>query len=258
MNNKDDQLSFCTKNFKTISVPLLIIVIVYIVFIGIYTSSYSEKLGIMGDFIGGMLNPLLAFASFMGLLYTIKLQSDTINLQRQELELTRQEPKGSREAQQHSADTLSQQRFEMTFFSLLNTVNADIEAFKKSEGRIFSFDKIAILIYQLLKLIDNYNKNNKDKILDERVYSNILRACLDQGILWNLAGNCINQEIPSMDKHVKLIIKYRIFEHAIINLSSSNFIKFIVLYGDEAFGDNLSVQNEQIKGLVKYIKSNDS
>lgn len=53
--------------------------------------------GVIGDFFGGMLNPILAFASFMALLYTIRIQSE-------ELKLTREEFKKSVEAQKRIAN----------------------------------------------------------------------------------------------------------------------------------------------------------
>ncbi|MBU0911911.1 MAG: hypothetical protein KKF22_05185 [Gammaproteobacteria bacterium] len=63
--------------------------------------------GQAGDFFGGMLNPFLAFCSFMALLYTIKIQTD-------ELKLTREELKRSANAAQKSVEieeeNLKQQR----------------------------------------------------------------------------------------------------------------------------------------------------
>lgn len=40
--------------------------------------------GPVGDFFGGMLNPILAFASFIALLYTIRIQSEELRLTREE------------------------------------------------------------------------------------------------------------------------------------------------------------------------------
>lgn len=130
MSKIDNQFFICKKLLTTITPAFLIITVIYIVLIGIYTYSYSEELGIMGDFIGGTLNPIFAFTSFMALLYTIKLQSETIELQIKDLKLTREELSQSRKAQQDSADTLKQQRFEMTFFSLLSLLESRIKRFE--------------------------------------------------------------------------------------------------------------------------------
>lgn len=61
-----------------------------------------DKWGQVGDFFGGMLNPVLAFASFIALLYTIRIQSS-------ELDLTRHELEKSAKAQKESAETLQHQ-----------------------------------------------------------------------------------------------------------------------------------------------------
>lgn len=54
--------------------------------------------GPVGDFFGGMLNPILAFASFIALLFTIRIQSE-------ELRLTRREFEKSVEAQKEMVDS---------------------------------------------------------------------------------------------------------------------------------------------------------
>lgn len=41
-------------------------------------TDYPAAYGQMGDFFGGLLNPVLAFASFMALLYTIRIQSEEL------------------------------------------------------------------------------------------------------------------------------------------------------------------------------------
>lgn len=69
-------------------------------FNGVGLQADFDKWGQVGDFFGGMLNPVFAFASFIALLYTIKLQSN-------EMEQTRIELKQSRIAQEHAADTAS-------------------------------------------------------------------------------------------------------------------------------------------------------
>jgi hypothetical protein len=86
-------------------------------------SSLISMAGTFGDFIGGTLNPILSFLTFMGLLITIILQS-------KELEQTRQELQRSAEAQEKTEITLKiqtknleKQKFENTFFSLLNQHN---------------------------------------------------------------------------------------------------------------------------------------
>lgn len=83
-------------------------------------SESPEHWGQMGDFLGGMLNPILAFASFLALLYTIKIQSD-------ELTLTRNELKASSEALSGQLLVQEQQKFETTFFNLINHLDIQVK-----------------------------------------------------------------------------------------------------------------------------------
>ena len=73
------------------------------IFFDFKIDSNVEHFGQFGDFIGATLNPILAFLSFMALLYTIKIQMDELKLSREELEATREELKGSRIAQQEQS-----------------------------------------------------------------------------------------------------------------------------------------------------------
>lgn len=68
------------------------------------TSLFSDgaSYGTFGDFFGGVLNPILTFLTFMGLLFTILLQQS-------ELKLTRKELKDSAAALSDQAKTLAQQ-----------------------------------------------------------------------------------------------------------------------------------------------------
>ena len=105
-----------------------------------------DHFGQFGDFIGGTLNPILAFLSFMALLYTIKIQTDELKLSREELEATREELKGSRIAQQEQSESLKLQNeatrlqiFENTFFQLIDLFNKEKEKLFKNNININSY-----------------------------------------------------------------------------------------------------------------------
>lgn len=63
--------------------------------------------GQAGDFFGGMLNPFLAFCSFMLLLYTIKIQTEELKLTREELQKSASAAQKSVEIEE---ENLKQQR----------------------------------------------------------------------------------------------------------------------------------------------------
>lgn len=92
-------------------------------------SDAIEHWGQFGDFFGGVLNPFLAFCSFMALLYTINIQSKQLTISTEELKETRKELIASREAQERSSaaldgqlQNLKVQQFEATFFKLVENL----------------------------------------------------------------------------------------------------------------------------------------
>src|SRR5690606_31793689 len=81
-----------------------------------------EQRGLFGDQFGGI-NALFTGLAFAGLIITIILQSQELRLQRQELRETRNEF-----IQQN--ETLKLQRFENTFFNLLDVHNKIVDNLK--------------------------------------------------------------------------------------------------------------------------------
>ena len=212
--------------------------------------SNVEHFGQFGDFIGGTLNPILAFLSFMALLYTIKIQTDELKLSREELEATRKELEGSRIAQQEQSVSLKLQNeatklqiFENTFYSLLSHHNGILEQLTyvnkisdtfynilgdySSHYNSLDYENICIkfknenkgtmkiyfmTLFQLLKFINMESDKLKK---DAKLYTNIIRATLDDKVLILLALNCI---INDYNIYKELIIKYSFLEH--LNFSS--------------------------------------
>jgi len=74
--------------------------------------------GVFGDSFG-VLTSLFSGLAFAGLIITIVMQRDELALQRQELNLTREELSGQKEEMRAQNKTLKVQRFENTFFKML-------------------------------------------------------------------------------------------------------------------------------------------
>ena len=98
-------------------------------------SKDQNKWGLFGDFIGGSLNPILAFLSLIALLFTIILQSN-------ELKATRIELKRAAIAQEESSKAILEQNrvfltqsFENKFFSLLDEHNKALDKLTIPNGR---------------------------------------------------------------------------------------------------------------------------
>ena len=114
--------------------------------------------GTFGDFFGGMLNPVLGFASFIALLYTIRLQSQELAMTREELARSADANEKSGRALVEQLNTLKFQTFENTFFKLLDAVENKIEAFKKTN---FEVEAIHIELYRR-DLVINCSETMKD------------------------------------------------------------------------------------------------
>lgn len=85
---------------------------------GSHFTSLSEDhkvWGEFGSFFGGVVTPILAFCSFITLLYTVHIQRKELSLTRQELEL-------SRLHQKRSADAIELQNTDNIFFSIAQQV----------------------------------------------------------------------------------------------------------------------------------------
>lgn len=113
---------------------VLVIILFFLLYLGF--KGEGDKLGVIGDYFGGMLNPVFGFLSLLALLYTIniqlkalKIQSEELKLTREELEATREELARSAKAQEQSSAIFKQQQFETTFFSLINQLNGEITKF---------------------------------------------------------------------------------------------------------------------------------
>jgi uncharacterized membrane protein len=92
-------------------------------FNGLTFGDTPDVWGQMGDYFGGMLNPIFAFASFIALLYTIRIQSEELKLTRDELGKAAEAQKKSSEVLAIQATHLEKQNFENTFFKMLEKMH---------------------------------------------------------------------------------------------------------------------------------------
>lgn len=162
--------------------------------------------GAFGDFIGGIVNPILGFFSFMALLITLDLQRKQLNkteeqlgLNRQELKLTREELQKAADAQVDSAKVMSEQlktqalqQFENLFFALINQLQNRIEHLEERE--IIQHLHSQIYLKQL--------GNNAYKSLIESIY------CIIHNILENYDEDSSNDKLNNLkfqNKYMKIL-----------------------------------------------------
>ena len=113
------------KIFRTDYTILVILILTVLIIYGVswwyVDSSYTDcqDRGTFGDKFGAV-NALFSGLAFAGLIFTIVLQRKELSLQREELKLTRTEMADQTAEFEKQNSTLQLQRFENTFFQLLN------------------------------------------------------------------------------------------------------------------------------------------
>jgi len=280
---------------KIVMTALIAIPIVYFAWFflknNMKLSISTSDWGSFGDFFGGILNPLIAFFAFFWLTRSIKIQ-------KQELMETKEALVGAGVVQANQAEIQKKQRFEDTFFSLLeqhnialstllsnisseatvsvSVVNSTVKkrAIKKIKKIIFANNVSSLreakkilmennhiyghyfrVLYQLLKFIATdcpfsdvgiafETKNIQESTIsrEEKTYSNIIRAFLDDDVTQLLAVNCYcESEDDSFYKFKLLIERYQFLEHMpfLLEQSESKILaECITVYAKNVFGEN--------------------
>jgi hypothetical protein len=209
--------------------------------------------GPVGDFFGGILNPVFAFLGLIMLLATL-YQSQ------KELSLTRKEFAKSVEALDDQAKTQRQQRFENTFFSLLEQHNKFADAVKATKyeipwekASVFSKEKnnlpeklrtafrkdvdgnyieiktYCTFLYQMLKFIYEKHEDKKDGCVTEEMkfYSNLIRASIDTnlGEIILINALCTSKDDPwGYRKFRDLITFFNFLEHVKIDFDEYDLL----------------------------------
>jgi len=147
----EDEFNFLTKLLYGIagffSIIGLVIIIIFLCQLSSYYSIFEDgsieldKTGQVGDFIGGFVGSLWAFAGVILFFLALMLQRKEFRSQREVLQLQKEELKATRQEFEIQNLTLKHQRFENTFFSLLelhhnivDSIDYDIYKEKKKSG----------------------------------------------------------------------------------------------------------------------------
>lgn len=104
-NNANESNMLSKVLFNVIFGAVCVIVVLFVVDIWL-VNNHEGVAGIFGDFFGGVLNPILTFLTFLGLIITIVVQRHDLRLSRIEYEKT--------------AEALTTQSVENTFFNTLD------------------------------------------------------------------------------------------------------------------------------------------
>ena len=222
--------------------------------------SRAEALGLSGDFLGGVLNPILSFFSFLALLVTLRLQ-------RRELTATMDELKKSTVAAESNVRLFTEQiraqrldAFENTFFSLLKLHNSTFETINEDHAPVgdgpggsplqvllaqarsqetleqaravlmadhSEVDHFISILYEMLKFIDQ--KFPEDSHGDRMFYANILKAIINQSTFEAIAMYAATHNPDSPYFPFKqLLEKYELLEE--LDLRAAQHRKFLQGY----------------------------
>lgn len=160
-------------------------------------SEQRDAWGQMGDFFGGMLNPIFSFLGLIFLLVTIYQNQRELNLSRLEL-------KESKDALEDQAITLKKQKFEDTFFSLLDQLNRALEKISEEKSdQDSSYINILTIKYigrlpNSLFLTNMYHlRGAKDQFINENQHINQYFRILYQ-LLKFIATKCNNTSLKEV------------------------------------------------------------
>lgn len=233
-------------------------------------SNNKEDWGLFGDYIGGILNPIIAFMALIALLCTIKIQ--------------KQELADTRAVLREQEATNKKQNFESTFFALFKGHNQVLKVLSedntnrtgrdsdckyvhkvcfskvqtslaKSKEKLLKDNKFIghyfRLLYQLLKLVATKHPGSQitlectlDELKnikvtpEEKFYSSLVRSVLGYEITQLLAVYCYSEN-DTFSKFKQLVIRYQFFEHMPFEINgdqNSVLVETVTHYGEEAFG----------------------
>ncbi|GEM_PF-1061508 len=282
------------KQFIKILVGLLIFIILIV--ISIFYMHYriynwvesAEAWGQFGDYIGGTLNPILTFCSFLALLITIILQNKQLDVSTRELHNTNITLIDSKRVMSEQLLTQSLQQFDSIFFAMLKDLNAILlelenkgnnnkSILESFHDEVFDTDKIVeikienlnkkillerkisryfMFLYQILKIIENRLTENKN-IPDEKkenlikMYNNIVRASVSEEAMQLLMINCLNRNF----KGFKILIEEsNFFEHTSFK-KYNNYIPILIyasqFYKNKVFDNSIFLKELELSNIFK-------
>jgi uncharacterized membrane protein len=262
-----------------------------------HISLKPEDWGVFGDFIGGALNPLLAFFSFMLLLLNLKLQREQLDnaqeqlkLNQEELKLTREELKKAADAQINSAQVMNEQlktqslqQFDGLYSLMINQldifftrVNArSLSAYVKEpkglkilqnnlkdDQNFFRYKNYLMIV---LDKIDSSNLSDKDK----KTYVDLLVSSIPENYLMLLYLAFLNIDEVADITFIGRLRRFKFFQNMTLIGNMNANLRFYLIYlmkfyGEECFGVNKDFDRiretwyyKEIIQLEKYQSLND-
>ncbi len=270
---------------RSVNLSLVIATVVFVTLVGAYAwwfwfindiplSTDSSLWGTFGDFIGGILNPLIAFLAFYWL-------TRSVIIQKTELAATQKVLAETEKATKEQAITQEKKRFEDTFHSLLsqlnsisqqithehvlrekprasklsqlhtsvinnsgNNIQVAIEKMREHDAECSHYFRV---LYQILMFVAMKNDfenppesfeeaMERERTESEKFYANIVRSFVNMDATRLLAINCaVIDEKDSYYKYRQLIERYEFLEHIRLGKFTS-LIDIDTYFNKSAFG----------------------
>ncbi len=129
----------------------------------VFIQSPQER-GTFGDMFGSV-NSLFAGLAFAGLLFAIFLQRKELELQRQELQEARVQYRRQADQLEAPARTISKQRFEDTFFRMLDILKKQVGEVtthcNASSGEVTGYDALACIYSEFKETYDQFHEERE-------------------------------------------------------------------------------------------------
>lgn len=224
MKKDDNNLNFL-ENYKHYAILALVLVIIIYIFLITGPDlqiKINTDLGTVGDFFGGVLNPVFGLLGLFALLATIRIQSQELKNSREELELSREELGKSANALKEQSESIKLQNFENTFFKMIDLHNEIVNN---------------LVLTQVLKHSSNFNQPNIVTVQN-----------------YNILGTNVNV-IDDKDYHGRKVIPQllKIFKSYLSNQHNKERFEFINAGFEQEYQEIISHYFGYIYQVLKFI-----
>lgn len=220
-------------------------------------STEKGEWGTFGDFIGGTLNPILAFLSFIAVLYTIETQNKQFK--------TNEKTQAIQQFEGFFAYMASELR---DIYKGLDDETRNVENYlKKSHDKLsikdelrsrFELVRFLIYLYQMLKHIDELDEKFFE-FKDKKKYTNIIRASLGNEILQLIYLNCLDfgeKNANDFVEYKRLITNYSFLEHMTFKLNQDENYNYYLVYYSQFYDSLVFDKSYYFKGITAGFYTN--
>lgn len=189
-------------------------------------SASTQVWGEFGEYVGGVIGPLLSFAAFLALLLTIRLQIQQINSSESQFYKTSK-------ALDEQSDFLARQQFDSNFFQLLDLQKSKVERFRyKDMVNVREYVGDEVLSLKWKQLFKTLNSKDFHDAMNWYKYS---ATVFHEWAIYR--GGHVNEFLQSTFNVIEFISKSSVgdegkrFAYDVLKKQMSSSEYFLVFYG---------------------------